>query len=226
MGAYKTTFLADIEKEYGAKMAPEGGWSLAKNFPGGSSAEEKHTLENCSVFDLCHKAVFRVTGTEVLKKLSAVLEFNADDAALNMAVSGVFAGEKCIVLTMAEDDVLLLTECHKTAETISSELPDVDFYDLSDALARLEVAGAKLAAVLADFDIPEEEIPQGNTVVKRVVAEVNTILFAAPDRSIPSVTLLFNAEYAEGMWEEFVETYPVKPAGFAAWNSLFCKSED
>lgn len=226
MGAYKTTVLADIEKEYGAKMAPEGGWSLAKNFPGGATAEEKHTIENCSVFDLCHKAIYRVTGTDVLKKLSPILGFNIDEAALNTAVSGVYSEEKCTVLTMAEDDVLLLSEHRKTAKLISDELPEIEFYDLSDALARLDVAGAKLASVLADFDIPEEEIPQGSKVVKRVVAEVNTILFAMKNESVPGVTLIFNSEYAEGMWEEFVETYPVKPAGFTAWNNLFSGTQE
>ena len=226
MAAYKTTVLADIEKEYGAKMAPEGGWSLAKNFPGGASAEEKHTLENCSVFDLCHTARFRVTGSDLLKKLAALLSFDIECAALDTVVKGSFSGESCTILVMAEDDVLFLTGKRTTALAVSEELSDAEFFDLSDALAQLDVAGAGLAGVLADFDIPQEEIPSGNSVVKRLVAEVNTILFADQDSEIPKVTLIFNAEYAEGMWEEFVETYPVKPAGFAAWNAVFADSDN
>ena len=224
MAAYKTTALADIEKEYGAKMAPEGGWSLAKNFPGGASAEEKHTLENCSVFDLCHMARVRVTGADVLKKLSSVLDFDTEGVEADMAVCGFYGEENCTVLVMAEDDVLLLTAKNSTVQSISGEFADLEFFDLSEALAMLEVAGDKLVDVLADFDIPAEDIPQGEGVVKRLVAEVNTILFAGSTLPVPSVVLIFNAEYAEGMWEEFVETWPVKPAGFAAWNALVSKA--
>lgn len=220
MAAFKTTVLADIEKEYDAKMAPAGGWSLAKNFPGGVSAEERHTVENCSVFDRCHTARFRVTGTDVFKKISAIAKFETETIAADDLLAGSFGDEQIILLCMAVNDCMLLTEKRSVAEQIAGKLSDLEFTDLSDVLAQLDVAGAKLSDVLADFEIAFEELPVAGKILKRVVAEVNSILFVNTEFSIPAITLIFSAEYAEGMWEEFVDTYPVKPAGFSAREKL------
>lgn len=223
MAAYKTTCLAQIEKEYGAKTAPECGWSLAKNFPGGASAEEKHTLEHCSVFDRCHTMRIRITGKDVLAKLSGVTGF---EVVPELAViRGEFSGDGFTLLSMAEDDVLLLAGDRSTVDTLSKELADLEFTDLSEVLAQLDIAGAELESVLGDFDIQPEEIPDENSIVRRAVAEVNSIMVRNTALPVPCVTLIFTSEYAEGMWEEFVETFPVKPAGFAAWNALVKKAE-
>ena len=226
MVAFKTTVLADIEKEYDAKMAPTGGWSLAKNFPGGVSAEERHTVDNCSVFDRCHTARFRVTGTDVFKKISVIAKFETETIAVDDALAGIFGEEQITLLCMAENDCILLTEKRIVAEQIAGKLSDLEFTDLSDVLAQLDVAGAKLADVLSDFDIAFEEFPEAGKILKRIVAEVNSILFVNTEFSIPAITLIFNAEYAEGMWEEFVDTFPVKPAGFSAREKLVSIAEE
>lgn len=225
MAAFKTTVLADIEKEYDAKMAPAGGWSLAKNFPGGVSAEERHTIDNCSVFDRCHTARFRVTGLDVFQKLSSVIKFEAAKVDPDDVAVGVYGEEDITLLCMAENDCMLLSEKRLTAEDIAKKLPDLEFFDLSDVLAQLDVAGAKLADVLSDFEIAFEELPEQGKLLKRLVAEVNTILLLNDSYPVPAVTLIFNAEYAEGMWEEFVDTFPVKPAGFSAREKLVSNCE-
>ena len=217
------TVLADIEKEYDAKMAPSGAWSLAKNFPGGVTAEEHHTLEKCSVFDRCHTARYRVTGTDVFNKLSSIISFEVSEIFADDVVSGAFSGEDVSLLCMADDDCILLTEKRPAAEAIAKELPDLEFFDLSDALAQLDVAGAELASVLEDFEITQDDIPEKGKLAKRIVAEVNSIYFVNESFPVPALTLIFNAEYAEGMWEEFVDTFPVKPAGFAAREKLVAK---
>ena len=224
MAAFKTTVLADIEKEYGAKMTPTGGWSLAKNFPGGVSAEERHTVDNCSVFDRCHTARFRVTGVDVFKKLCEVINFETSSSAVEDVFTGVFAEQNITLLCMAEDDFLLLAEKHSTIVEIAGKVQELEFSDLSVALAQLDVAGAKLPQVLEDFEIVFDDLPEAGKLTRIVVAQVNTILFVNNDLPFSCITILFNAEYAEGMWEEFVDTFPVKPAGFSARENLIAKN--
>ena len=118
------------------------------------------------------------------------------------------------------DDILVLADSEGDVDKLVELLGEVEVSDLSSQLAQLEIAGKKLVDVMADFDVPEEEIPQGNIVVRRPVAEVNSILICSRRFQVPAVTLIFTSEYAEGMWEEFVDTYPVKPAGYAAYDTL------
>ena len=221
----KKTCLYDIEKEYDAKTAPVGGWNLAKNFPGGATAEVKHTLENCAVFDRCHTARIRICGKGIAEKISALDEVAVEqEIVVPCAVSARFNDKDITLIAMIEDDILLLADDIKDAELLISRLGDVETVDLSEQLAQLEIAGKSLVDVLADFEIPAEEIPDGTAVVRRPVAEVNSIMICNCRFQVPAVTLIFTSEYAEGMWEEFVDTYPVKPAGYAAYDALTSKN--
>lgn len=213
----KKTCLYDIEKEYDAKTAPVAGWNLAKNFPGGASAEVRHTLENCSVFDRCHTVRARICGSGIMDKLSKI---TGEEIAIPSAVPAKFEDVELTIIAMMVDDILVLADSEGDVDKLVELLGEVEVSDLSSQLAQLEIAGKKLVDVMADFDVPEEEIPQGNIVVRRPVAEVNSILICSRRFQVPAVTLIFTSEYAEGMWEEFVDTYPVKPAGYAAYDTL------
>ena len=221
----KKTCLYDIEKEYDAKTAPVGGWNLAKNFPGGATAEVKHTLENCSVFDRCHTARIRVCGKEIVKRISSLECVEMEqEIVVPAAVSVKFKASEITIIAMMEDDILLLADNPKDAGEFAELLGEVESADLSEQLAQLEIAGKALTDVLADFEITPEEIPSGSSVVRRPVAEVNSIMICNRRFQVPAVTLIFTSEYAEGMWEEFVDTYPVKPAGYAAYDTLTSKN--
>ncbi len=221
----KKTCLYDIEKEYDAKTAPVGGWNLAKNFPGGATAEVKHTLENCSVFDRCHTARIRVCGKEIIKRISSLENVELEqEITVPAAVSAKYKESDITIVAMMEDDILLLADNPKDAGELIGQLDEVESVDLSEQLARLDIAGKALADVLADFEIASEEIPSGCAVVRRPVAEVNSIMICNSRFQVPAVTLIFTSEYAEGMWEEFVDTYPVKPAGYAAYDTLTSKN--
>ena len=221
----KKTCLYDIEKEYDAKTAPVGGWNLAKNFPGGATAEVKHTLENCSVFDRCHTARIRVFGKEIVKRISSLECIEMEqEIVVPAAVSVKFKASEITIIAMMEDDILLLADNPKDAGEFAELLGEVESADLSEQLAQLEIAGKALTDVLADFEITPEEIPSGSSVVRRPVAEVNSIMICNRRFQVPAVTLIFTSEYAEGMWEEFVDTYPVKPAGYAAYDTLTSKN--
>ena len=221
----KKTCLYDIEKEYDAKTAPVGGWNLAKNFPGGATAEVKHTLENCSVFDRCHTARIRVCGKEIVKRISSLECVEMEqEIFVPSAVSVKFKASEITIIAMMEDDILLLADNPKDAGEFAELLGEVESADLSEQLAQLEIAGKALTDVLADFEITPEEIPSGSSVVRRPVAEVNSIMICNRRFQVPAVTLIFTSEYAEGMWEEFVDTYPVKPAGYAAYDTLTSKN--
>lgn len=217
----KKTCLYDIEKEYDAKTAPVAGWNLAKNFPGGATAEVKHTLENCSVFDRCHTVRVRICGEGIMEKLSGV---TGERMTVPFAVAVALEDVELTVIAMMENDLLVLADNENSVNKLVELLGNVEVSDLSDQLAQLEIAGKKLVDVMADFDVPEEEIPQGNSVVRRPVAEVNSIMICNHRFQVPALTLVFTSEYAEGMWEEFVDTYPVKPAGYAAYDILTSKS--
>ena len=219
----KKTSLYDIEKEYDAKMTPVAGWSLAKNFPGGATAEVKHTLSGCSVFDRCHTARVRVCGEDIAKKIAEYLKID-QEMTCPVTVSAKLDESDITIVAMMENDILVLADSESDINKLSAVLENAEVSDLSQQLAQLEIAGKKLVEVLADFDIPEEEIASGNTVVRRSVAEVSSIMICNNRFSVPAVTLIFTSEYAEGMWEEFVDTYPVKPAGYAAYDTLTAKS--
>ena len=176
-------------------------------------------MENCSVFDRCHTARFRVSGKGTFEKIKLLLEIN-DDIITQDKVFRSSGADRFDFIAMAEDDGLLLAGDRNALSSLQEKLAGLEICDLSDDLAHLDIAGAKLESVLEEFDIAPEEIPLGNQVLKKCVAEVNAILIQSVRFKTPAVTLIFNAEYAEGMWEEFVETYPVKPAGFSAYDAL------
>ena len=134
MGAYKITCLSLIEKEYKAKMTPCGAWHLAKNFPGGATAEERHTRTYCSVFNRCHTSRMRVVGKGVVEEISRLIsdgtEYPADSAVCCKSGNTWYT-----MLVMAEDDVLLLAESSEKiqelldkAEKLLDEHPKKDGY--------------------------------------------------------------------------------------------------
>ena len=220
MASHKVTCLSLIEREYDAKMAPVGAWQLAKNFPGGATSEERHTRTYCSVFNRCHTERMRVTGKGIVAAVSRLITGTEELYPVDSCVYGASGNDKFTMLVMADDDILLLSDRRGAAAELLAEVDGIELCDLSDVLAHLVVAGEKLDDVLNEFDLAPENRPETGKTVRTPVAEVNTILLNAPELPVPALSLIFNAEYAEGMWEEFVDTHPVKPAGFAAYDAL------
>lgn len=228
MGALKTTVLTGYEVELGAKMTPRGGWNTAFYYPEGIIAEHLHTRSACSVFDLCSAGKFRVAGEGVAAALDALYARPSADLAVGGARRNLLLSETggvidCpLVVRMAETDFLVLS----AAETAAAEFARLsaavkkraEIQDLSLLLACLGLEGPEAEEVLAALGA--EGLPEHGCCKSLEIDGFRAIVLRAGSTGEDGFRLLFNAEYADQLWDLLLETEPVKPAGFGALDSL------
>lgn len=214
----KNSPLQEYHREYGVKTAPFGGWTLPFHFEPGVAAETEHTVNQVSVFDLCGGAKFRLAGDPA--KIGAW--FCPTPAELSLGESARFyclnahgfAVDSVQILRMAEADFLLLG----LPGTTLPEMPGVEVQELTEALARLIVAGPRAAEVLTAAGATQ--LPEAGHWLKGTVDELPCILFADDLLGVPAWSLLFGADSADELWDLLLDTEPVLPAGMGALETL------
>lgn len=228
MGALKTTVLTEYEIELGAKMAPRAGWNTALYYADGIIAEHLHTRSACSVFDFCSHGKFRVAGKGAAALLDALFARPTLDLAVgrcrrNLLLSdagGVL--DAPLVLRMAADDFLVVTGAEtsvvESARLAAAAVGTAEFQDLTLPLACLGLEGPETAAVLAALGA--KTLPDPGCCGTLEIDGFRAISVRVGSTGEDGIQLLFNLDYADQLWDLLLETEPVQPAGFGAFDSL------
>ena len=212
--------LFELEREYGARFSPHQCWQLAEQFPGGKSSELRQLREHCGIVDRSHCGLFRCCG-KAAAELPGYCE-NWPEAPFAFPQVAEVVGNfppkppsRFHLLAMDAADYLL-AEQSAAGETAGPELAP-----LHELLCHLAVCGKRAEAVLTGpFAVRAEDLPAPGTWRKITLSEVNAVCFRPPAFPLVEYHLLFDADYAEGMWEEFCDTPEVKPIGFAAYEEI------
>ena len=230
MSALKNTPLAEYHAELGAKMVPFAGWNMPVQYPGGILAEHRHTREACSLFDICHMGEFRIAGPQAaaFDRLLArpVIDLAVGSCRYNFLLNddgGVL--DDLIVYRMAEDDFFVVVNAgniDSDAAWIGAHLPPegVEFRNLSDSIAKLDLQGPKSAEVLAKIGVNPKELPAYFRWKIMEVDRLRCIVSRTGYTGELGFELYFNAEYTDQLWDLLLSTDPVKPAGLGARDTL------
>lgn len=230
----KKTQLFESHIAIGAKMAPVGAWDLPLYYVDGAIAEHENCRKGAAILDLCHAGTIRVFGTGARKALGAF--FGCDLAKLPLGGcryaalpdgDGGYAGEILLCL-MAEEDFFLIVPHDLTAaegKLAAALPPGVELQNLSEAIAGIELLGAQAPAVLAELGTPEKNLPAEMHCKTILVSGIPCVVArAARIGATPGFELFFDEERAEELWEIFMVTEPVRPAGINARESLRIES--
>ncbi len=135
------TPLNRIHRELGAKMVPFGGWDMPVQYSEGIIAENKHTREHVSLFDICHMGEFRIKGKGCIKAVESLLARPISDLKNNKCRYNFLLNESggviddLIVYRVAENELFIVVNA-STRFTDAKELQavltnDMQFIDES-----------------------------------------------------------------------------------------------
>lgn len=230
MGALKNTPLAEAHTAMGAKMVPFAGWNMPVQYPGGILAEHRHTRAECSLFDISHMGEFRAAGAGAAAALDGALARSSGDLKIGSCRYNLLLNDAggvlddLIVYRMDEEDFFLVVNAGNIASdfaVLRTRLPEtIELRDLSDELAKFDLQGPRSAEVLGKLGLPAAELPGYYKHRMAEVGGVRCILSRTGYTGELGFELYFRAEAAPELWELFLSTSPVRPAGLGARDTL------
>lgn len=153
------TPLTQWHHDNGAKMAPFAGFDMPVQYKG-IMVEHKHTREKCGIFDICHMGEFRLSGVGTKEALNKVVTHDLNTLAPGKCRYGFLLNESggilddLIVYCLDDDSYMLVVNgaCRENDfKWIKAHLPDgLDFQDVSDDTAKIDVQGPESLAVVED----------------------------------------------------------------------------
>lgn len=163
----KTLPLYDLHEKAGAKFGAFAGWNMPLTYPLGVLKEHLHTRAHAGLFDISHMKLIAVEGAQAVEFLSYA--FPIDAAALKIGHSryNYLLNEQAgilddLIITRLEEDrfMLVANAGNAQADFVELEKRAVDFECQVIALKRVLLAlqGPEAAAVLADADLPGNEL--------------------------------------------------------------------
>ena len=223
MGALKHTPLFAAETAEGAKMAPVRGWSLPACYPGGALGEYRHTRSGCSLFDLSHLGKYRVAGANAAAVLDraltvpcAALEVGECRYGFSLNEQGGVLGE-LFVHRMAEEDFFVTADAG-SLPFLRSETPEVQ--DLSASLAVLALCGAAAGRLLRELAEETAELPGGGRHTMLALDDFRSITSRVTFAGLPEYRFFCRADVAPELWEFFLDSPGIRPAGATAREML------
>ncbi len=226
----RSTPLFENHIAAGARMAPFAGWNMPINYPGGIIAEHQHTRNRASVFDICHMGELRIFGPGAAAALDRRLARPVLDQKLGVCRYNFLLNENggviddLIVYKMAEEDFFLVVNAANLAadrEELAAALPEkVQLEDLSEYLAKIDLQGPASAEVLNQLGIPNTELPRYFHCRTIAISGIPCILSRTGYTGELGFEIYFDAERAGELWDIFLVTQPVRPAGLGARDTL------
>ena len=227
MAELKNTPLREFHIEMGARMVPRSGWNLPLNFSEGAADEHECCRSKAVLFDLCADGRCRIASPEAAEKLGKLLFKGLKDFAPGhcrrdwLVDSQGNAAALCRVSCMAENDFFLTVpvECRSKAENLlASALPETA--DLSEYLGCIGISGPESRHVLELCGLKPGELPLEDETKILELDGLRAIISFAPETGEDGYEINFNAEYADQIWDLFLDTEIPWPAGIAAGESL------
>lgn len=231
MAALKNTPIVEYHIELGAKMVPTSGWNMPLHYGEGIIAEHRHTRKACSVFDMCHKGEFRIAGPEAVRAMDRLLARPVADLPVGGCRYNFLLDDDggvrddLLAFRMADDDLFLVVNAGNTfadANWIRERLPErgAEFYDLSADIAMLDLQGPRSADVLLELGMKLSDLPGHFHVSLADLDGIRCIISRTGCTGELGFEIYFDAEYADQLWDLFLSTDPVMPAGLGARDTL------
>ncbi len=224
------TPLAAEHVKLGAKMVPFAGWEMPVQYTEGIIAEHKHTREHCSIFDICHMGEFQVAGEGAAAALDGLLLRKVSDLPVGSCRYNLLLNDAgkvlddLVVYRMKEDDFFIVVNAGTAlgdAEWFDKHLPqELDFQDLSDVLAKIDIQGPKSAEVMAKLGIEAAVLPGYFKWMHATIDGVKCILSRTGYTGELGFEIYFNEDFAVRIWNKLLSIEGVKPAGLGARDTL------
>ncbi|EJF84878.1 glycine cleavage system aminomethyltransferase GcvT [Bartonella rattimassiliensis] len=163
----KTLPLYDLHEKAEAKFGVFAGWNMPLTYPLGVLKEHLHTREHAGLFDISHMKLIGVEGAQAVEFLSYACPIDAAALKIGQSRYNYLLNEQAgilddlIITRLAENRFILVANAgNAQADFIELEKRAVDFECQVLVLERVLLAlqGPKAAAVLADADLPGNEL--------------------------------------------------------------------
>jgi len=156
----KSTPLADLHRELGARMVPFAGYEMPVQYPTGIISEHLHTREHAGLFDVSHMGQFSVSGPGVTEALETLLPLDLQNLAKGAHCYGLLTNEEGGI----RDDLIITRRSQDHFDlVVNAACKDADFAYLCsmlsnditlirhDHLALLALQGPEAAAVIKEL---------------------------------------------------------------------------
>ena len=224
----KSTPLADLHRELGARMVPFAGYEMPVQYPTGIISEHLHTREASGLFDVSHMGQFSVFGPNVTEALEAILPLD---------LQNLKKGDHCYGLLTNDaggirDDLIITRRSENSFDmVVNAACKEADFAYLrsqlsndielvnKDNLALLALQGPQAAAViqeLAPAAIHRGFMAGVDTEMQGIPCYISRSGYTGEDGFEISV----DARQAETMARMILADPRVKPIGLGARDSL------
>ncbi len=226
-GSLKTTALAALHEQLGAKMVPFAGYAMPLQYGGGIIDEHVHTRTHASLFDISHMGQIVIEGADAASSMEALVPGD---------ITGLKAGAmRYTLLTNSaggiEDDIIVGRTSGGLMVVVNAACKDRDFAHIQAGL------GAKVGMTMADDRaLLALQGPAAAQVLGRLAPECGGLGFmAAADLSVGGVPCRVSragysgedgfeisvpAAEAEPLARTLLAASEVSPAGLGARDTL------
>ncbi len=211
-------------------MVPFAGWSMPVQYADGIIAEHNHTRQHAAIFDICHMGEFIVKGNGAAASLDHILARPVYNQQVGVCRYNFLLNpdgkvmDDLIVYRMGEEEFFIVVNAgtrYGDAEQISSNLPEgIEFTDVSDSTAKLDLQGPESAEVLVEAGLASAALPDYFHWTKTVINSVPCLLSRTGYTGELGFELYFDADKAVEMWQYLLTLKGVKPAGLGARDTL------
>jgi aminomethyltransferase len=228
--ALKRTPLYDIHRALGAKIVPFAGYEMPVQYPTGITAEHKAVRERCGLFDVSHMGEFIVTGPQAIDFVQYVTTNDVAKLAVGQVHYSTILNDRgtieddCLVYRYADHLMMVVnaSNIEKDHAHISRHLSrfDAQLENRSDEIALLALQGPQAAEILRNFTATDLSKIGYYHFTEGLVAGSPAVLSRTGYTGEDGFELYVENRYAVLIWEAFVATGRVTPAGLGARDTL------
>ncbi|HEX9081580.1 MAG TPA: glycine cleavage system aminomethyltransferase GcvT, partial [Holophagaceae bacterium] len=216
-------------KAHGAKMVPFAGWEMPVQYTG-ILAEHQHCRTKACIFDICHMGEFSLKGQGAKDALAKAVTQNLETLSPGKCRYGFLLNpeggveDDLIVYRVAEDEFMLVVNGACIASdfaAIKGRLPaSLDFKDISDATAKIDLQGPESFKVLSRL-LPGDWTKLGYfSFTKATFEGVEIIVSRTGYTGELGYEFYLPADKAQALWEKLAADPEVIPAGLGARDTL------
>ncbi|KJJ83714.1 glycine cleavage system aminomethyltransferase T [Candidatus Omnitrophus magneticus] len=226
----KKTPLYERHLALGARMVGFSGWEMPVQY---TSILEEHnaTRSKTTIFDICHMGEFLIKGDAAEKTVNNIFTADISEMKNNTAKYGFMLNDNAgiiddlIVFKISSKEYMLVVNAGRIRvdyECIKSRVePQAIICDESANTAKLDIQGPSSPLITAKImNTPEIIKLKRFTFMSLVWRGINVIVSATGYTGEKGYEIFLPAENAVELWDAFLETKEVTPAGLGARDLL------
>ena len=222
-----------LEKKHidlGARIGPFGGWKMPIHYPEGIIREHKHTRNYVSIFDCSHMGQFRLRGRTVSNDLDRLFPRLVSNQKINtcrynflLAEDGTVCDD-LIVYRISEDEFYIVVNgatIDDDAVRIKEHLSkNTEFTNESDTTVKLDIQGPNAVQVFKKNKLFNDKFPKYYHFLCTRIRGIPCLLSRTGYTGELGFEIYSDIKYAEKLWDLFISSEPIKPAGLGARDTL------